>query len=304
VSSQVFSSRELGLAFFGALLVQGAFVGLLVLAGDSRASTRKEDFLLPEEIPIAVQPVLDDRPLLKLGSKKTEKQRLPDMWRKREPIPVKRFEERSAPSEEALDDVDEIPESELADLEHEAPPEDAELIKEQELDLEDPEEPVDAPELTEEGAADGVEQGTETDPLKARQIDKYRIKIISWFDARFRPPVNSVPCDVLKKLSAGVSVRVGGDRRIASFSISSPSGNATFDAKVQSTLSALVGEQLPPPPPLYPDILGATVSPRLSGRGAACQVAAPPSTKAPAETPPAAPAPPATPAPEPSSPPG
>ncbi len=39
------------------------------------------------EIPIAVKPVMDDLPLLKLGGKKM-RPKLPDMWKKQAPIPV------------------------------------------------------------------------------------------------------------------------------------------------------------------------------------------------------------------------
>jgi hypothetical protein len=208
--------------------------------------------------------------LLKLGSKDPVKPRLPDMWQKRAPRPVKRYEERSAPSDKAEDSEEAIPESKLADKDHEAPPEDAEIVKELEQELDDDEDPVEE-ELDEEGAADGSVDGTETDPLKARQVDLYRLKIAGWFNARFSPPTDSIPCEVLKGLSAGVSVQVGGNRQITGFSITSPSGNPTFDAKVNSTLSALSGQQLPPPPPLYPDILGSVVFPRLSGSGVQCQ---------------------------------
>jgi hypothetical protein len=57
---------------------------------------------------------------------------------------------------------------------------------------------------------------------------------------------------------------------VTAFSITKPSGNAVFDAKVNSTLAGMVGQELPPPPPLYPDILGSTVTPRLSGSGVKC----------------------------------
>lgn len=269
--SRTFTGREVGLALVFALLVQVVFFGLLAWFGDSRGQVRKEEVPQVKEIPIAVQPVLDELPLLKLGSKNKVKPKLPEMWQKRAPVPVKRFEERSAPSAQAEDNVDKIPESKLADKKHEAPPEDAEIVKELEQELEDPEEDQELPQYNEEGAEDGSEFGTETDPLKARQIDLYRTKIASWFNARFTQPTDQIPCAELKKLAANVSVSVGGNRTITGFTLTSPSGNSTFDQRVKSTMSALVGEQLPPPPPLYPDILGTTLSPRLSGQWASCQ---------------------------------
>lgn len=124
--------------------------------------------------------------------------------------------------------------------------------------------------MQQEGHADGSAEGTETDPLKARAVDLYRNRILAWFNARFRPPVDQIPCAELKELGASVTVQVGGDRTVTSYTITRPSGNATFDAKVRSTLDALIGQELPPPPPLYPDILGSAVHPRLSGAGARC----------------------------------
>lgn len=270
MTSQAFSSREIGVATTLAFLLQGAFFTLLAFYGSTRAISKKEVIELPKEIPIEVMPVIDELPLLKLGTKNPVKPRLPEMWQKRAPRPVKRYEERSAPSDQALDDPDEIPESELADKQHKAPPEDAEIVKKVEQELEDDDEPKEESPLTEEGAEDGSKDGTETDPLKARQVDLYKIKIASWFNARFSPPTDAIPCEVLRTLSAGVTVQVGDGRRIASFSIASPSGNGVFDAKVNSTMQALVGQQLPPPPPLYPDILGTSVFPRLSGAGVSC----------------------------------
>ncbi len=269
MTSRAFSSGEIAFAIGGALLVQGAFYSLLALYGDSRGEVRREVVETPEEIPIAVTPMLDELPLLKLGTKNPVKPRLPDMWKKVAPRPVKRYEERSAPSEEAKDDPEEIPESKLADKKHEAPPEDAEVVKELEQELEDEEEPPEESALTEEGAEDGSVDGTETDPLKARQIDLYRIKIAGWFASRFSPP--ALPCDVLVTLATSAVVQVGGDRSITGFSITSPSGNAEFDSKVRGTLQALQGSQLPPPPPLYPDILGSTVSTSFRGNRADCK---------------------------------
>lgn len=261
------SSREWGWACLGAVLVQAAFFTILTLAGASDTQVKKEEEAKPEVIPIAVKPVLDDLPLLKLGSKQKVKQKLPDIWKKQ--APVKRLEERSAPSDKAEDKATDLPKSDLADKDHEAPTKDDELIKEANPDLADSDN-KDESTSNEEGAADGVKEGTETDPLKARAVDLYRAKVLAWFNARFRPPVDSIPCAELKKLSAGVQVQIGGDRSVAGFTISSPSGNAIFDAKVESTMRGLIGQELPPPPPLYPDILSSVVTPRLSGASASC----------------------------------
>ena len=72
-------------------------------------------------------------------------------------------------------------------------------------------------------------------------------------------------------LSATAAITVGGDRTITGYTISRASNNPVFDAKVKATLDALVGQVLPPPPPLYPDLSpGATIHPTLYGMNAQC----------------------------------
>jgi outer membrane biosynthesis protein TonB len=263
------SSREIVMGCVAASVIQVGFFALLVLAGATDAHIKAVEEKLPEARPIAVKPVVDELPLLKLGSKQDKKPKLPDMWKKQAPTPVKRYEESSAPSTKAEDSPAAIPTSKLTDKDKEPPPPDAEVVKEIDQQLKD-EETKEAPQMQQEGHADGSAEGTETDPLKARAVDLYRSKILSWFNARFRPPVDQIPCGELKDLAASVSVQVGADRTVAGYTITRPSGNAVFDAKVRSTMDALIGQELPPPPPLYPDILGTTVQPRLSGSGAKC----------------------------------
>lgn len=261
-SRLAFSQREVGLACAAALTLQAAFFCLLVVAGRNDGNIKAAEEVKPPLVPIAVKPVLDELPLLKLGSK--QKAKLPDMWKKQPPI--KRYEDRAAPSSKASDTPKPADEEKkkLADKEHEAPPEDAEVAKQVDTQLEDAEKKPEAA-MTEEGAADGVKEGTETDPLKARAVDQYRAKLMAWFSARFKAPEDQIPCEELNKLRASVSVQVGGDRSVGGFSITKPSGNAIFDAKVDSTMRSLAGQILPPPPPLYPDILESTLYPVLVG---------------------------------------
>ena len=139
----------------------------------------------------------------------------------------------------------------------EAPPPDASIVKKVDetpkVDAGSPKKPR---QLAEEGAEDGVKEGTEKDPLKAYAVGQYRIKISSWFYARFKWP-KEIPCDELKKLRATVVANVGGERSVTGYSIVKPSGNAIFDGRVKSTLDSIVGSgaELPPPPPNYADIL-------------------------------------------------
>ncbi|MFO0571215.1 MAG: TonB C-terminal domain-containing protein [Polyangiaceae bacterium] len=266
-----FTPMEVGVSVALASLIQAVFFVLLIAAGHTRAEIQAKEEVTPRELPMAVKPVLDDAPLLKLGGKKV-KPKLPDMWKKEAPTPVQRFEEKSAPSEKAKDDPKAAPTSSVALGDAAAPPPDAELAKQV-----DPTAELDAsvatkePEVEGPGAKDGVKEGTETDPLKARAVDQYKMKVLGWFNSRFKPPVGEIPCDELHKLSASVTANVSSDGTVTGYSMGRASGNATFDGKVKATMDAIVGQQLPPPPPLYPDILGSTVHPTFSGKGAKCE---------------------------------
>jgi hypothetical protein len=262
-----FLPRELALALFLAGAVEAGLFALFVVAGQNRARVTAHEAPPPEEIPIAVKPVLDDLPLLKLGSKRV-KAKLPDMWTKQ--APVQRFEEKSAPSEKAEKTPQAIPTAPVATKDAEAPPPDAAIAKEVDQKLVDAGPPKAEANLATEGAADGVKDGTETDPLKARAANLYAAKLIGWFQIRFQRPTG-MPCEVIHALSAGAQITVGPDRSITGFTFSRPSGNADFDAKVKASLEAVVGQELPPPPPLYPDLKpNAVLTPTFSGKDAPC----------------------------------
>ena len=201
-------------------------------------------------------------PLLKLGGKKKMRAKLPDMWKKNPP--VQRFEAKSAPSPMAKKTPEAIPTTPVAELDAQAPPPDAEIAKVVDENLLDAGPPDAEPTVEGEGTPDGVKEGTETDPLKGRAVSLYRMKILAWFNARFRQP--DIPCEELKGLNAGVAATVGGDRTVTGYSLTRPSGNPVFDAKVQSTMAGIVGQQLPPPPPLYPEILQGVVTPAFQGK--------------------------------------
>lgn len=255
-----YSTAEITLAVLVAFGIQLAFFGLLVMAGANRGHVAVVEEKAAREVPIAVTPILDDLPLLKLGGKKA-KNKLPDIWKKNPP--VQRFEEASAPSAQADKSPEALPTSKVAERDATAPPPDAEVAKEVDQELLDAG-PDAEPTVEGEGSPDGVEEGTETDPLKARAVSQYLMKIMSWFNARFKQP--EIECEVLENLSASVAANVGGERAVTGFSVLRPSGNPVFDEQVRSTMQAIVGQQLPPPPPLYPDILEQTVTPRFQGK--------------------------------------
>ncbi|HEX7452145.1 MAG TPA: TonB C-terminal domain-containing protein [Polyangiaceae bacterium] len=267
MAASAFLPRELALALFLAGAVEVGLFGLFVVAGQNRARVTAVEAAPPEEISIAVKPVLDELPLLKLGSKHV-KAKLPDMWSKQ--APVQRFEEKSAPSAKAEKTPQAIPTTPVATKDAEAPPPDAAIAKQVDQKLADAAPPKAEANLPTEGAADGVKEGTETDPLKARAANLYANKLIGWFQIRFQRPTG-MPCEVVHALSAGAQITVGPDRTIVSFSFSRPSGNADFDAKVKASLEAEVGQELPPPPPLYPDLKPqAVLTPTFSGKDAPC----------------------------------
>lgn len=271
MATRAFLPQELALALFFAAAVEVGLVGLLVFAGQNRAKVVTHEDTVKEEVSIAVKPVMDDLPLLKLGSKKV-KAKLPDMWTKQ--APVQRFEEASAPSEKAAKTPAAIPTTPLAKADAAPPPPDAALAKEVDQPLTDAG-PKPEANLPTEGAADGVKEGTETDPLKARAANLYRAKLLAWFQARFQAPGN-LPCAVVHGLLASASVSVGPDRTITSATMGRASNNPDFDGRVKTALDNFVGQQLPPPPPLYPDLSpGTSLQPSFSGKTAPCAESSP-----------------------------
>jgi hypothetical protein len=256
-----FLASEVVVAAGAAVIIEAALAILVVTATNHQKIRPKEDVTAEPE-PIEVKPVLDDVPLLKLGSKKM-RAKLPDMWMKRPPI--KRYEAASAPSPKAEATKEKIPETPLVKPNAEAPPPDAAIAKKvEEVTHPEEEHPEKVAEqnLPTEGAEDGVKEGTETDPLKAFAVSQYRSKISAWFNARFRKPTGEIPCEELKKLRASVSASIGGERTVTGYSISKPSGNEIFDSRVKATLDGIVssGAELPPPPPNYSDILGTSLA--------------------------------------------
>jgi hypothetical protein len=266
---RAFLPQELALSLFLTAAVESGLLALVVLAGQNRSKVVAQEERLPEEVPIAVNPVLDDLPLLKLGSRKV-KAKLPEMWTKHAPVPVQRFEQTSAPSPKAAKTPEAIATTPVAKPDAAAPPPDAALAKEVVPQLSDAAPAKEEAHLPTEGAADGVKEGTETDPLKARAANLYAAKLIGWFQVRFQRPTD-LPCDVVHALNASAQIQVGPDRTITSYTFSKPSNQAEFDAKVKASLDAVVGQELPPPPPLYPDLKpNSVLTPTFSGKNAPC----------------------------------
>jgi hypothetical protein len=229
------------------LLKTGGGTGLMADISDERA----------RPMSVSITPVVDDLPLLKLGTQK-QPGKLPDKWIA--PRAVERTVPAAFPSPHAAPVPQAIPTVGVADAGQKPPTRDAEAVKQADLTLE-VHEAGPAPVSTIEGAPDGVKEGTETDPLKAHAVDLYKSTITRWFMARFAIK-GKLPFDTLKTLRASVAINIGADRTVTGFTITKPSGNAAFDDEVRSSLQAVVssGAELPSPPPNYPDILKSTES--------------------------------------------
>ena len=238
-----------------AIILAGAiecgFFALLITAGASHGKIRAQAPPAPSEIPIAVKPVLDEVPLLKLGGKKM-RPKLPELWKKNPP--VQRFEATSAPSPQAAKTPDAIPSSPLAHKDAGPPPPPdaavAKVVDQVLLDAGPP--PKNTEQAQGEGVQDGIKGGTETDPLKGRAVSQYTQLVIAWFNAKWHPP--DLPCDIMKGLTVAGMPTWGPDRTVQSITPMRMSGNSTFDDAAKATWASIIGQQIPPPPPLYSDI--------------------------------------------------
>jgi outer membrane biosynthesis protein TonB len=238
-----------------AALVQAGFITLLVLTQSAKGFVPRPE-PPPREMSIAVKPMLD-LPLLKKGGK-PKANKLPDMWKP--PQQVKRVEPTKVPTPLASKTPDKPPEKkeekEKKPKPDEKPPE--------------PDTPV-AKQVDETvKQVDGVEEGTEKDPLKARAVDLYRLRLINWFKQGFSPPLDQIDCAVLKDLKVSVHAQVARDGTVQSYELTS-SGNPVFDGRVRQVMDARIGQQVPPPPPNYPDILDAVVHPTFQGKNEQCK---------------------------------
>jgi hypothetical protein len=270
VRGAAFSSGQIGAAVSLAALVQAGLVTLLILTQAAKGFVPRPE-PPPREMSIAVKPMLD-LPLLKKGGK-PKANKLPDMWKP--PQQVKRVEPTKVPTPLAPKTLEAPPEKkeekEKKPKPEEKPPQpDTPVAKQVDETVKQVEREVEEPNLPEEGAVDGVEEGTEKDPLKARAVDLYRLKLINWFKTGFTPPLDQIDCAVLKDLKVAVKAQVSPDGTVLSYDLTS-SGNAVFDARVRQVMDSRIGQKVPPPPPNYPDILDAVVHPTFQGKNEQCK---------------------------------
>lgn len=240
---------------------------LLVCAIGVRAAARHAavaDSPVPEpekaaSAPVKVVPVLDmSAPLLKLGGK-PDPTRLPD--RRVKQSPRARVEAKAQVSTAAEKTVDAIPPPDLPVSKKATPPPPpgAEVTKQVDAQVTPTAAPAPPANVPVAGHSDGVAEGTETDPLKARAVDLYRARLIAWFAARFRVSGSGLPEDELVKHRVSATVDIGPTRAVTGYSLTS-SGNAAFDAAARAALESAKGQSLPPPPDAYPDVVQSKIS--------------------------------------------
>lgn len=237
--------------FFGFAVLVGAALALSASGLDKLA-------VAPEiekgtAIPVKVIPVLDlDAPMLKLGGQRNLA-KLPDRWVKQAPKP--RAEQKAFASTKAGKSEHDIPapEVKVADAGTRPPPPNVEIAKQVDTPFVAVPDAGAPANVDQAGHADGVKEGTEVDPLKARAVDLYRAKIAGWFSSRFRVTGSGLAHDELTKYRVRATVSVGADRTVTSYTLV-PSGNAAFDSAARTTLEGAKGQELPPPPENYPDV--------------------------------------------------
>lgn len=253
MTAATFSPLDVLLAACVAVAAQTGSLFLLRTGGGSplRADISDDN---RKPMSVAIVPIPDDAPLLKLGTRR-QPGKLPDRWLA--PRPVERAAAAAFPSPNAKAMPDAIPSVHVADGGQKPPSPDADLVKRSDLIASVPDTGP-GPVSNVLGAPDGVKEGTETDPLKAHAVSLYRAKLEAWFKARFRIR-GKIPFDALKDLRASADVSIAADRTVGGFTIPRSSGNETFDAELRAALESAKGAELPPPPPMYPDVLGETL---------------------------------------------
>lgn len=263
-----FQPGEIALSLMVALgVLGGAAFALSASALEMKADAPQIDKGM--SVPVKIVPMLDpEAPLLKLGGKR-DRMKLPDRWVRQTPKP--RVEQQTFVSPKASKSVEDIPDKhvKMADAGAKPPPPDAGLVKQADTP---PVEVVDAgppANVDEKGHSDGVKGGTELDPLKARAVSLYRMKIAGFFSSRFRVSGSGLSKEDLVKYRVVATVSVGGDRSVTGFNIT-PSGNAAFDAAARATLQGTKGVPLPPPPENYPDVVQSTITITLVCRPDKC----------------------------------
>jgi hypothetical protein len=246
---RTFDAQDLTIACAAALLAQLVFVAVFSLPSPKLIEA---DISNENAQPIAVSIT----PVLKLGTKNPSK--LPSQWQRKQPIAAKTQPQAPAPSPQAGKTLEAIPKTSASAA---TPIVDAGKAEPATTAAAAPEGSSSAaPVASTLGSEQGAENGTETDPLKARAADMYKAQLAAWFASRFNIR-GKIPFEKLKTLHALATVTVA-DRKVTGYSLAKPSGDSTFDAEVEATLARIQssGTELPAPPPMYPEMLAKSQS--------------------------------------------
>jgi hypothetical protein len=133
------------------------------------------------------------------------------------------------------------------------------VAKEVETPVEVPKDETPPANVDTKGHEDGSKDGKEMDPLKARAVDLYREKIRGWFSRRFRVTGSGLTPEEIVKHRVSATVVLSNGRSVADFSIVS-CGQAAFDNAARKALESAKGDELPPPPDNYPEIIQSQIS--------------------------------------------
>lgn len=199
-----------------------------------------------EIIPVMAEP--------KLGSRKASD--VPNAWARKPQPAAPKTPDSPLPSPHAEKTADAIPKSHVADA--------AAPVVENVVDASTPvvETPVDAgvasadpsPATTDASTPNtptaGDPTGTPEGRAQARVCGGYYGALGPWFSSRTN--YRGIPWDQLKTLRAAAFVTVQ-DRKVVSASMTAPSGNAAFDARVSAALSSTVGQLVPKRPDFCPE---------------------------------------------------
>jgi hypothetical protein len=252
--------RPVEMAVAAAVAVPMPFVAALGLAMSPPAKGPD----MPEidrgaAVPMRVKPVLDlEAPMVKLGGGKV-KAKMPSQWA--DPVPTPQ-PHRAHPSPHAKDDVRDAPPKATAvasapDAKSAAPSASASsAVAGGDSDAPPgPGSPSGSPSGSPTGSPSGKPGSTCKDnPLKCNAATMYRGRLYSFFRSRFHANCASLSDDEKKQFRASVTFVLGGDGTVLSYSVS-PSGNAVVDGGAEAAAQAARGQQVPPPPEDYPDLL-------------------------------------------------
>jgi hypothetical protein len=247
-----FRGREVVAALLSsAVVLVGAALALQVASLDRPAAVPEID--PGTALPVKIVPVLDlDSPLLKLGGK-PDHARLPDRWVRRRPVP--RVAQKAFVSTKAGKTEHDLPPPDvpIADAGAKVSPPEAEVTKQVDTPFSSVVDAGAPANVDQVGHADGVTEGTETDPLKARAVDVYRAKIAAWFSSRFGVHGSGLDRAELQRIRVHAVVQIGAGHLVAGYTLS-PSGNAAFNEAARAALEGAKGQAIPPPPENYPDV--------------------------------------------------